>query len=159
MYAHQYGPTSIPTAMPLIVHATESAGDAAAATPDRVGCWRPIQSLVFLTNDKLEVVRGARAALGNGLDAKVPPAPPASPGKERLETVLAPAGSMILWDARLSCAATPCLEDGCASEVLHVSYLPNVAANRRYSALVQMPQLALARDRDWGVADLMAGFP
>lgn len=137
VYAHRHGPTSAPTAMPLIdsrfsekeecfgVRASVTAADS-----DRPRCWQPISSLVCLTDV--------------GLEADAP---------------FAASGSMILWDTRVPCAATHFLKDGRASEVLHVGYLPNVAANRRYSALIQMPQLAQARDRDWEMSDMMAGFP
>lgn len=175
-------PTSTPPAIPLIDRVAcrfpgeEGLGlhvDKPSDTPDRTRLyWRPIQSLVCLTdhwsaNDGgLQVVRGAHATLDDYLGAEQPPSDGAIKltGKRherlrsQLETVMAPAGSMILWDARLPHATTPSLKEGVTREVVYTGFLPNVGVNRRYSAEVQMQRLMDAEDRDWEMAELVTGF-
>jgi len=182
IYAHRFGPVSVPTALPLIDRVAcrfpgeEGLGlhvDKPCDDPDHVRLyWRPIQSLVCLTDHwsvrdgGLQVVRGSHAALADYLGPDAAPEDGAIKlmGKRhekmrgRLETVLAPAGSMILWDARLLHATTPSLREGVTREVVYAGFLPNIEPNRRFSATVQMKRIMDSADRDWELAEMATGF-
>jgi len=176
-------PTSTPPAIPLIDRVAcrfpgeEGLGlhvDKPSDNPDRTRLyWRPIQSLICLTDHwstedgGLQVVRGAHATLADylkGADCPQEDGAIKLTGKRHdklragLETVMAPAGSMILWDARLPHATAPSLREGVTREVVYTGFLPNVAVNRRYSAEIQMQRLTAANDRDWEMAQMATGF-
>lgn len=182
IFAHRFGSVSVPVAIPLIDRAAcrfpgeQGLGlhvDKPCTDPDHVRLyWRPIQSMVCLTDHwgstdgGLQVVRGAHRSLLNYLGSEAGDRDGAIKlsGKRhgklhsQLETVLAPAGSMILWDARLPHATTPSLKEGSVRQVVYTGFLPNIAINREYSANVQMKRLLKAKDRDWEMAELATGF-
>lgn len=91
--------------------------------------------------------------------------------ERRLETVIAPAGSMVLWDNRLPHATSAYLDSGDTREVVYAQFLPDVHLNRLYAReqwrdLVASSTSAsasvsrdksdtrdIACDRDWCVDD------
>jgi hypothetical protein len=131
--------------------------------------WRPLQSMVCLTDHfgstdgGLQVVRGFHHQLGDYLEHNAGArAAVGTKGeffrfagrshdklRSQLETVLAPAGSMVLWDRRLPHATTPTLSPGRTREVVYTGFLPNVPLNQRYTRQHTLPQIQGAADRDW----------
>jgi len=147
--------------------------------------WRPVQSFVCLTDHYgaddggLQVVPGFHKTIDayfSGRLSRPPVLSEQSGGGEffrfkdrahtslerKLETVVAPAGSMVLWDRRIPHATTAQLnkrdtqDTPDTREVVYAQFLPDVRLNRRYAEEKQWRELIDGKsDRDWDHTDIV----
>ena len=127
-------------------------------------CFRPIQAFVTLTDHYgaeyggLKVVKGFHKEIDDYFkNEKIVEAGPfyRMHSKshyaldKRLESVIAPKGSLVCWDNRLPHATSNVLAGSDTREVVYVGWLPNVSLNKKYC----QEQLSLIRkdtfDKNW----------
>eukprot|EP01059_Diplonema_ambulator_P017752 TRINITY_DN29818_c0_g1_i1.p1 TRINITY_DN29818_c0_g1~~TRINITY_DN29818_c0_g1_i1.p1 ORF type:complete len:255 (+),score=34.44 TRINITY_DN29818_c0_g1_i1:88-765(+) len=114
--------------------------------------WRPIQSVVTLTDHYgsesggLKVIKGFHTKMADFFGKKPTDNPPSSGGEfyrmnsksydilqKQCQPINAPAGSLIIWDTRVPHSTCHALAGCDTREVLYSCMIPNIQLNREYA--------------------------